>query len=96
MKQMVTQRVVIKIGASVLTDQHGRLLPDRLERIVDQGVAWRSGEAGTDAAGSGGHRQPILVSSGAIAAGLAKLGLKKNVVGLVLSGESAIKLIRVD
>ena len=30
------QRVVVKIGASVLTDEAGRLLPQRLEPLVEQ------------------------------------------------------------
>ena len=61
------QRVVIKIGTSVLTDDRGRLLPERLEPLVEQAarcVAER--------------RQPLIVSSGAIACGMARLGLARR------------------
>ena len=61
------QRFVVKIGSSVLTDDRGRLLPDRLERLVEQ-VARCSPE----------HHQPLIVSSGAIACGMAKLGLARR------------------
>ena len=61
------QRVVVKIGSSVLTDDVGRLLPDRLEHLTEQIVAC-----------SAAHRQPIVVSSGAIACGMAKLGLRRR------------------
>lgn len=57
------QRFVVKIGASVLTDDAGRLLPDRLGRLVQQ------------IASSAAERQPLIVSSGAIACGMARLGL---------------------
>lgn len=62
--QRAIQRVVVKIGSSVLTDERGRLLPARVERLAEQ-VAICSAE----------HRQPLIVSSGAIACGMAKLGL---------------------
>jgi len=61
------KRVVVKIGTSVLTDAAGRLLPEQLEGLVQQ-----------IAAGSGASRQPIVVSSGAIACGMAKLGLARR------------------
>ena len=61
------QRVVVKVGASVLTDGAGRLLPQRLEQLVGQVAAC-----------SADHRQPLIVSSGAIACGMAKLGLAKR------------------
>ncbi len=60
-------RLVVKIGSSVLTDERGRLVAARLEQLVEQVVA---------AANSG--RQPIIVSSGAIACGMAKLGLTRR------------------
>jgi len=58
------QRLVVKVGASVLTDARGRLLAERITPLADQLAACaREG------------RQPLLVSSGAIACGMAKLGL---------------------
>lgn len=63
----VIQRVVIKVGSSVLTDETGRVLPERIERLVGQ-VAACSAE----------HHQPLIVSSGAIACGMAKLGLARR------------------
>jgi len=59
--------VVVKVGSSSLTTRTGGLDPDRLDALVDALAARR-------AAGS----QVILVSSGAIAAGLAPLGLPRR------------------
>ena len=59
--------VVVKVGSSSLTTAHGGLDPDRLDALVDA-LAHRR------AAGS----QVVLVSSGAIAAGLAPLGMPKR------------------
>jgi glutamate 5-kinase len=61
------QRLVVKVGASILTGDAGRLLPERLERLVEE-------LAGCAQAG----RHPILVSSGAIACGMARLGLSRR------------------
>jgi glutamate 5-kinase len=58
------RRTVVKVGSSSLTSE-GRLDPDRLDAIVD-GIAARV------AAG----RQVVLVSSGAIAAGIGPLRLR--------------------
>ncbi|MBI2494982.1 MAG: glutamate 5-kinase, partial [Candidatus Omnitrophica bacterium] len=58
------QRFVVKIGSSVLTDRAGRLLPERLERLIGQVAACLQE-----------RRQVLIVSSGAIACGMAKLGL---------------------
>ena len=58
------QRVVVKVGSSSLTTLPGGLDPDRLTALVDV-------LGGLRAAG----REVVLVSSGAIAAGLAPLGL---------------------
>jgi glutamate 5-kinase len=60
-------RVVIKVGSSSLTTAEGGLDSDRLDVLVDALAARRSG---------GG--QVVLVSSGAIAAGLAPLGLRRR------------------
>lgn len=65
------QRVIVKVGASVLTDQAGRVLPQRLAHI-----------AGQIAAAASGGRQVILVSSGAIACGMAALGLAHRPHGI--------------
>jgi glutamate 5-kinase len=59
------RRVVVKVGSSSLTTARGGLDPARVEALVDA----LAGEAN-------GRREVVLVSSGAIAAGLAPLGLK--------------------
>src|SRR5689334_21435583 len=61
------QRVVVKVGSSSLTTPAGGIDPDRVRALVDSlaGVRQRGAEV-------------VLVSSGAIAAGLAPLGLKKR------------------
>jgi glutamate 5-kinase len=61
------KRIVVKVGSSSLTTAIGGLDPSRLDALVDA-LAARS------AAGS----QVVLVSSGAIAAGLAPLGIGKR------------------
>jgi glutamate 5-kinase len=61
------RRVVVKVGSSSLTSVRGGLDPARLDALVDALAARR-------AAGS----QVVLVSSGAIAAGLAPLGLARR------------------
>ena len=70
------RRFVVKIGSSVLTDDAGRLLPERLERCVEQVSACVASPAGRSAEAI--IRQPVIVSSGAIACGMAKLGLPKR------------------
>jgi glutamate 5-kinase len=60
-------RVVVKVGSSSLTTAAGGLDPHRLDVLVDALAARR--RAG---------RQVVLVSSGAIAAGLAPLGLLRR------------------
>jgi glutamate 5-kinase len=59
------RRVVIKVGSSSLTTAEGGIDPRRIEQLV--GVLARARLAG---------REIVLVSSGAIASGLAPLGLK--------------------
>lgn len=61
---MNAKRIVVKVGSSSLTDEQGRLSVEKMKRIVDQ-------IAGLEEAG---HGQVILVSSGAVAAGLGRLG----------------------
>ena len=58
-------RVVVKVGSSSLTSAAGGIDPERIGALVDALVAARL--AG---------REVVLVSSGAIAAGLAPLGMK--------------------
>ncbi len=60
-------RVVVKVGSSSLTDDSGKLDPRRLHDLVDV-LAARV---------SSGH-QVVLVSSGAIAAGMDPLGLARR------------------
>jgi glutamate 5-kinase len=60
-------RVVVKVGSSSLTSTAGGLDPDRLDALVDALAARRAD-----------GRQVVLVSSGAIAAGLAPLGLARR------------------
>ncbi len=60
-------RVVVKVGSSSLTTAEGGLDPDRVDGLVDA-ISLRA------AAGS----EMVLVSSGAIAAGLAPLGLGRR------------------
>ncbi|MFA5688606.1 MAG: glutamate 5-kinase [Kiritimatiellales bacterium] len=59
------KRVVVKVGTRVLVDSTGRPDPERIRVLVD-GLA----------AGHAEHREMILVSSGAIAAGVEALGMK--------------------
>jgi glutamate 5-kinase len=61
------KRVVVKVGSSSLTDVEGGLDDARLDALVD-----------TLAAHATGGREILLVSSGAIAAGLAPLSLKRR------------------
>jgi glutamate 5-kinase len=59
--------VVVKVGTNVLTGADGRLAPDRLQALADQIVrVQRSG------------RRVALVSSGAIGAGMGRLGLPRR------------------
>jgi len=70
--------VVVKVGSSSLTTAAGGLDPDRLDALVDA-LALRR------AAGS----QVVLVSSGAIAAGLAPLGIGRRPKDLATQQASA-------
>ncbi|WP_078508481.1 glutamate 5-kinase [Streptomyces zinciresistens] len=62
------RRVVVKVGSSSLTTASGGLDADRVDALVDVLAKSRSG----------GEREVVLVSSGAIAAGLAPLGLRRR------------------
>jgi glutamate 5-kinase len=59
--------VVVKVGASVLTDAVGRLIPERIEQLVRQVGACAKA-----------RQQPLLVTSGAIACGMAALKIAKR------------------
>jgi glutamate 5-kinase len=61
------RRVVVKVGSSSLTSLDGRLDVERLHALVDSLAALRAD-----------GRDVVLVSSGAIAAGLAPLGFAKR------------------
>ncbi|MGW4029014.1 glutamate 5-kinase [Streptomyces sp. NPDC004838] len=84
-RQQVAQarRIVVKVGSSSLTTASGGLDADRVDALVDvlakirrMGVApGAPAEGGGGKRAGGGEKQIVLVSSGAIAAGLAPLGL---------------------
>ncbi|MEJ7796782.1 MAG: glutamate 5-kinase, partial [Nocardioides sp.] len=65
------RRVVVKVGSSSLTTAAGGIDPARISKLVD--VLAAACARGTEV---------VLVSSGAIAAGLAPLGLKRRPRGL--------------
>ncbi|MFI8822540.1 glutamate 5-kinase [Streptomyces sp. NPDC053431] len=69
-RQYVTEarRIVVKVGSSSLTTASGGLDADRVDALVDVLAKVRSG----------GEKEIVLVSSGAIAAGLAPLGLTRR------------------
>src|SRR5262245_58772226 len=70
LRQEVTalaQTVVVKVGTNVLTDDRGRLDCDRVRDLTDQLARLRRG-----------GRQVVLVSSGAIGAGVGRLGLARR------------------
>ncbi|MGP4000416.1 glutamate 5-kinase [Streptomyces sp. 8N706] len=62
------RRIVVKVGSSSLTTAAGGLDADRVDALVDVLAKARSG----------GEKEIVLVSSGAIAAGLAPLGLQRR------------------
>ncbi|MER6106573.1 glutamate 5-kinase [Streptomyces hirsutus] len=62
------RRIVVKVGSSSLTTAAGGLDADRVDALVNVLAKVRSG----------GERELVLVSSGAIAAGLAPLGLARR------------------
>ncbi len=65
------QRLVVKIGSSVLTDMTGRPDADRLTHLVGQLAACAKQ-----------RREVVVVSSGAIACGMATLGVTRRPKGL--------------
>ena len=61
------KRIVIKVGTSTLTDDNHRLAPDKVEKLASEIVELRRR-----------GKEVILVSSGAIGAGIGKLNLKQR------------------
>jgi glutamate 5-kinase len=72
------RRVVVKVGSSSLTSAAGGIDPDRIRQLVDVLAATRARGA-----------EVVLVSSGAIAAGLAPLGLARRPRGLAAQQAAA-------
>jgi glutamate 5-kinase len=72
------KRIVVKVGSSSLTTRAGGIDVDRVSNLVDAVVARK--QSGTSV---------VLVSSGAIAAGLAPLGLKARPSDLATQQASA-------
>ncbi|MFC6019742.1 glutamate 5-kinase [Plantactinospora solaniradicis] len=86
------RRIVVKVGSSSLTTAAGGLDTERVDVLADVLAGWLAGgspgveptEAAPRPAGSGrrravpADRELVLVSSGAIAAGLAPLGLPRR------------------
>ncbi|MBQ0983400.1 glutamate 5-kinase [Streptomyces sp. F63] len=67
------RRIVVKVGSSSLTTSAGGLDADRVDALVDTLVTARGNDARETAT-----KEIVLVSSGAIAAGLAPLGLRRR------------------
>lgn len=61
------RRVVVKVGTSNLTDERSRLDRDKVKKLVDEAMKLR--RRGVEA---------IIVSSGAIGAGIGRLGLERR------------------
>ncbi len=72
------RRVVVKVGSSSLTTAGGSIDPDRIRRLTEVLVDARSNGA-----------ELVLVSSGAIAAGLAPLGMRRRPRGLAAQQAAA-------
>ena len=72
------RRVVVKVGSSSLTTADGGIDPERVSRLVDVLAAARARGV-----------EVVLVSSGAIAAGLAPLGLRRRPRGLAAQQAAA-------
>ncbi|MBC8325012.1 MAG: glutamate 5-kinase [Verrucomicrobia subdivision 3 bacterium] len=64
---MDTPLVVVKLGSGILTDARNRLAASRIKQLVAQIARARKG-----------GREVVLVSSGAVAAGMEALGCKKR------------------
>lgn len=71
-------RIIIKIGTNVITKEDGHLDIPRLQSLVSQIVSLKNAK-----------RDVLVVTSGAIGAGMAKLGLKEKPIDMVLKQASA-------
>ena len=63
----IAEIVVVKVGTRVLTDEHGLLNHQRIAGLVEQ-IHLQMAKG----------RRVVVVSSGAVGAGMAHLGLKKR------------------
>lgn len=72
------KRVVVKVGTSILTDEHGKLSPEKIGQVVSQVCCLK--DRGVDFA---------VVSSGAIGAGMGILGLKNRPAGISMQQATA-------
>lgn len=75
---LAARRIVVKVGSSSLTTAAGGIDPERVRALVDALAAARARGA-----------EVVLVSSGAIAAGLAPLGLARRPRGLAAQQAAA-------
>ncbi|MFH1563431.1 MAG: glutamate 5-kinase [Nitrospirota bacterium] len=73
------QRIVVKVGTSILTDEDGNLSTKYLSHIVEE-------IAGLHLQG---EREFIIVTSGAIGAGMQRLGLKERPKAIILKQTAA-------
>lgn len=73
------KRIVVKIGTSILTDEEGRLSTEYLDRIVDDIARLYQEE----------NKEFIIVTSGAIGAGMQRLGLKERPQTVILKQATA-------
>ena len=73
-----SRRIVVKVGSSSLTTASGGLDASRVDTLVDAVTGWLAGPASESSRGRATPRgaEVVLVSSGAIAAGLAPLRLR--------------------
>ncbi|MDK1474383.1 glutamate 5-kinase [Streptomyces sp. 549] len=74
---LAARRVVVKVGSSSLTTASGGLDADRVDALVDVLAAYGA-RGSEEAEGAEGAKEIVLVSSGAIAAGLSPLGLDRR------------------
>ncbi len=72
------RRIVVKIGSSSLTTAAGGLDADRVDALVDVVTKVLDGGGKGSGKNGGNGKEIVLVSSGAIAAGLAPLGLDRR------------------
>lgn len=66
----MVRRIAVKVGSSSLTDDTGRISLSKMQVLVEQLVRLQRN----------GQWQPILVSSGAVAAGIERLGWRRETI----------------